>query len=254
MRIITIKLSVTNCYLLPVDNNFVLIDTGYDYEWDFFRKQLNKNNVKLSQITHIILTHHHDDHAGLLNNIVKENDSVKIIMSNFAIDLLKIGKNDRTHGGGLINKRVNLLLKFKTFYLSMLLRKKLDKNSNLTFPSYTIRKGDILISEETKLQDIGINIDGKIITTPGHSIDSISIILSNGIAIVGDEAANFLQFAGTKYCVVFITDLNEYYNSWEKIIKEKVVEIYPGHGKVFSVRKLKQNMRINRTENMVGDK
>jgi glyoxylase-like metal-dependent hydrolase (beta-lactamase superfamily II) len=87
--------------------------------------------------------------------------------------------------------------------------------------------------------------------TPGHCIDSISIILSDGIAIIGDAAANFLQFAGTRYCVVFITNLEEYYNSWGKLIKENISIIYPAHGNVFSINKLKQNLGKNKIKNMV---
>ena len=251
MEIITIKLSFTNCYLLPVNDNYVLIDTGYDYEWKLFREKLFEKNISVKQITHIILTHHHDDHAGLLNNIVSENANVKIVMSALSPGLLEKGENDRTHGGSLVNKRVDFLFNFKMLYLSILLKKKLDKNTNLTFPPYKIRNGDILIHEDTNLRDIGIDIDGKIILTPGHCVDSISILLDNKIAIVGDAAANFLQFAGTKYCVIFITDINEYYSSWEKIIAGNVREIYPAHGKKFNVKKLEKNIWKNKPENMV---
>jgi len=251
MKIITLKLSFTNCYLLSVDDSYILIDTGYNYEWSLFKKRLLKNNITLKQITHIILTHHHDDHAGLLNYIISENKNVKIILSGLAPKLLAKGENDRTHGGGLINKRINFLFNFKILYLSLLLKKKIDKKSNLTFPPYYIRSEDILINEEVKLKNIGINIDGKIIPTPGHCIDSISIILNSEIAIVGDAAANFLRFAGTKYCVIFVTDLNEYYKSWERIIAENVKEIYPAHGKKFKVNKLKKNIWKNRQEDIV---
>jgi glyoxylase-like metal-dependent hydrolase (beta-lactamase superfamily II) len=250
VKIITIKLSVTNCYLIELNENFILIDTGYDFEWTLFNKKLSEYNITVGQITHIILTHHHDDHAGLLNNIVSENGSVKIVMSALAPDLLAIGKNDRSQGG-LINKRIDLLTKFKTLYLSIISGKKLNKSNNLTFPPYDVRNKDILINKDTSFQDIGIDINGKIILTPGHSIDSISIILENGIAIVGDAAANFLQFAGTKYCVIFVRDLDEYYKSWEKIISENVTEIYPSHGKSFKTIKLKENIWKNRKENMV---
>jgi glyoxylase-like metal-dependent hydrolase (beta-lactamase superfamily II) len=249
VKIITIRLSLTNCYVLPIENNYVLIDTGYSYEWNLFKRKLKKENINLSNITHIILTHHHDDHCGLLNNIVKENGSIKIVMSKFSPELLKKGRNDMAHGGSLINKRINIL--FKLFYLLMVFGKKMDKNNKHVFPIYNIREGDILIDGETKFEDIGINIDGKIITTPGHCIDSISIILSDKTAIAGDAAANFLQFAGTKYCVVFITNLEEYYNGWEKLIKENVSIIYPAHGNVFSIDKLKQNLRKNKIEDMV---
>jgi glyoxylase-like metal-dependent hydrolase (beta-lactamase superfamily II) len=251
MKIITIKLSFTNCYLLSVSDNYVLIDTGYSYEWELFKEKLSNNNISINQITHIIITHHHDDHVGLLNFIVSENKNIKIIASVLSPKLLEKGKNDRTNGGGLLNKRIDFLINFKMLYLSIFLKKKIDSNSNLTFPPYNIRGEDILINNDIRLKDIGIDIDGKIILTPGHCIDSISVILDNGIAIVGDAAANFLKFAGTKYCVIFVTDLNDYYKSWERIIAENFKEIYPAHGKIFSVKKLKANIWKNKQKNIV---
>jgi glyoxylase-like metal-dependent hydrolase (beta-lactamase superfamily II) len=41
-----------------------------------------------------------------------------------------------------------------------------------------------------------IGIEGKILYTPGHLRDSISVVLSDGNAFVGDAAMNFLNFCG----------------------------------------------------------
>lgn len=247
MEIIKLSLSVTNDYLIKVNgNNYILIDTGYLDDWNLFCKRLKELNIEVHKISHIILTHHHDDHCGLLNKIVEINDDVKIVMSSSTKKLLTKGENDRTHGGGLINKRIKFLFKFKQVYISFILKKHVDKKSNLKFPPYKARKNDIVINGEVKLNDIGINLSGKIIETPGHTIDSISIILKNGDCFVGDAAANMLRFAGTKYCVVFIMDLNQYYESWKKIIESKAVTIYPAHGKAFKVDKLQKNIWENK--------
>lgn len=125
------------------------------------------------------------------------------------------------------------------------LRKFIDPKRNLKFPPYKSRKNDIIVKGETRLRDIGIELDGTIIETPGHTIDSISIIFDDGDCIVGDAAANMLQFAGTKYCVIFICDIDEYYRSWEKIISMKAKRILPARGRSFSVEKLKVNMWEN---------
>ncbi len=250
MDIITLKLSVTNCFLIKTKHKYILIDTGYEEDWDLFCNRLKDANVNLSDISHIILTHHHDDHSGLLNKILDENKNIKIVMSYLAKDLLMKGVNDKSHGGGLINKRIKFLMLLKKIYIGLILRKVIDKE-NLTFPPYKLREDDILIKGETKLKDIGIGLDGKIIETPGHSIDSISVLFDDGDCIVGDAAANFLQFAGTKYCVVYICDLNEYYRSWEKIILENALRIFPAHGKQFGVKKLKDNLWKNKSKNMV---
>jgi len=254
MNIIPIKLSVTTCYLLKTSNQYVLVDTGYEEDWDLFTVQLKKVNVKLSEISHIILTHHHDDHCGLLTNILKENNSIRIVMSHLCKDLILKGENDITHGGGLLNKRVAFLIRHKQFYVSMVLRKKVDKAKNLKFTPYKLRDCDILIYGETPLRDIGIPLDGNIIETPGHTVDSISVLLSNGDCLIGDAAANMLRFAGTKYCVIFICDMDTYYRSWEKFIKAGAKQIFPAHGKQFSVKKLQKNLWKNKSQNIVSKK
>lgn len=252
MEIIKLNLSVTNDYLIKFNaNNYVLIDTGYLEDWELFCKGLKELKIEICNISHIILTHHHDDHCGLLNKIVEMNNAVKIVMNSSTKELLTKGENDRTHGGGLINKRINFLFNFKQLYISLVLRKHVDKENNLKFPPYKARENDIIINGETRLSDIGINLPGKIIETPGHTVDSVSIVFENGDCFVGDAAANMLSFAGTKYCVVFIMDLKQYYESWTKIIKTNAKMVYPAHGKAFSIDKLKKYIWKNKSENMV---
>lgn len=251
MNLIPINLSVTNCYLIKAGGRYVLIDTGYEEDWELFRTGLKKSGVELSQISHIILTHHHDDHCGLLHDILRENGSIRIIMSSLCKDLIAKGENDRTHGGGLLNKRVAWLIRRKQFYLSVVLRKKVDKAKNLKFAPYTVRDCDILIDGDTRLRDIGIPLDGKIIVTPGHTVDSISILFDDGDCLAGDAAASMLRFAGTKNCVIFICDMDEYYKSWRKIIAAGAKMIYPAHGKPFSADRLKANLGKNKAKNLV---
>jgi len=205
---ICVQLSVTNCFLLKADNGYVLIDTGYVYEWELFCKRLKEAGVGLSEISHIILTHAHDDHAGLLNRILDENPEIPVVMSYRSKEPLLHGRNDQTLGGGYVNRRVGLLASLK---------KMLDKRWTFTFPPYTIREQDILIARQTELKEIGIGLPGRIIETPGHSIDSISVLRDNGDCFVGDAAANFLEFAGTKHCVLYIQDMDEYYASWKAL-------------------------------------
>ena len=242
MDIKVLKLGVTNCFLASTGDNYLLIDTGYDYEWELFCKRLKDNGVSLSKISHIVLTHHHDDHCGLLNKILEENPDIKIVMSRRSKALLLKGKNDHEHGGGYINKRINFLLSLKSRF---------DKRWTHTFPPYESRDLDILIETETNLREIGIALDGRIIETPGHSIDSISILFDDGDCIVGDAAANFLQFAGTKYCVIYIENIEEYYKSWEKLISAGAQKIFPSHGRPFSALKLRKNINKNSRRNMV---
>ena len=237
-----LKLKLTNCYLIPLDSKYILIDTGYEWEWETFQKRLVELNVRISDIDYLLLTHHHDDHSGLITNLIEANPNIRIIVHHLCSDYLKIGKHVHPSKFWHINKRISFILAIKARF---------DKKWTHSFPIYKGRDSDIIIKGDTFLKDIGINIKGQIIETPGHSLDQIALILDNGNCICGDSASNFLHFAGLKYGLISIDNWDYFYQSWEKIIDSNVDRIYPAHGEYFDVIKLKDNLRKNKKENMV---
>lgn len=54
-----------NCYLLEYDNNCLIIDPGAEYP-------KIKELIKDKNIAGILLTHHHFDHIGCVNNLIKD--------------------------------------------------------------------------------------------------------------------------------------------------------------------------------------
>ena len=251
MDIIPVKLSVTTCYLIKTDEKYLLVDTGYEEDWALFQRRLREAGIALSQIAYVLLTHHHDDHCGLLHNILQENGAIRVVMSELCGELIQKGKNDQTHGGGLLNKRVAFLIKRKQAYVSLVLHKKVDKTNNLKFRPYMLRDNDIVFQGEPKLRDLGIPLDGTILSTPGHTVDSVSVLFPDGDCLVGDAAAHMLPFAGTHYCVIFICNMETYYQSWNKIIHSGAKCILPAHGKPFPVDKLQRNLHRNHAKNLV---
>jgi glyoxylase-like metal-dependent hydrolase (beta-lactamase superfamily II) len=57
--------------LVKAGDRYILVDTVYEDDWDLFLRRLSENCVSLSQLSHVILTHHHNDHCGLLRNTVR---------------------------------------------------------------------------------------------------------------------------------------------------------------------------------------
>lgn len=252
MEMIPLRLSVTTDYLIPAGESYVLVDTGYAEDRDLFRKRLKESGVGLSQISHLILTHHHDDHCGLLPFILRENGTIRVVMPDSCAKLIQKGENDQTHGGGLLNRRVAFLLRQKQLYVSLILRKKVNRSKNLKFTPYFYRENDIVFQGEPTLRELGIPLQGKILRTPGHTVDSVSILFPDGDCLVGDAAANMLRFAGTRNCVVFVCNLEQYYKSWEKLLAAGALRIFPAHGKPFSADRLLQNLWKNRGRDIVS--
>jgi hydroxyacylglutathione hydrolase len=234
-------LKYTYCYLVRAGEKYLLADTGYEYEWGLFRRRLREAGAGLEDIGFILPTHHHDDHSGLLAAITAANPDVRVILTPAGRELLAGGKHVHGPGAGYINRRIGLLLSIKG---------KLDRGWTDTFPPYRARPDDVLLSGDTSLRDLGIPLDGRILATPGHSPDHVSAVFDDGDCLAGDAAANFLQWAGARHCVISVDDLDEYYASWRKILAAGARRIFPGHGRPFDAEELRRDIGRQRKERM----
>ncbi|AWI03391.1 MBL fold metallo-hydrolase [Clostridium drakei] len=238
MDIICLKLSATNCYLLKIKNGYLLVDTGYESDLTVFEQELHKNSINIKDINYLFLTHHHNDHSGLINFLVEKNNNIRIIMHKYASEALKTGKNVdllRNEKRGVPNKRVRFL---------MIMRKKLKSSWTSTFPVYKTRDTDIIVEGDNTSILKKLGMDGKIVYTPGHTKGDISLVVDDGNCFCGDSVMNhpIVNILGAKYMTIGIENLDEYYNSWNKLILNCSRIIYPAHGKPFNVTKLKRNI------------
>lgn len=237
-----IRLKMTNCFLLQAGDKKILVDTGYCWEMDTLKQKLKEHNWSLCALDYLFITHCHDDHVGLVKSIIELNPKIKIVISKMGAVFSQTGKHNNIPGSGYINKRVNFILTLKS---------KFNKNWTHTFPSFIIRTHDIIIERDCTFEDFGINLAGKILLSPGHTLDHMSIVLDDGSCISGDAAANFPKLLHLNNCVISVNSLAQYYESWEKIINSKVKLIYPSHGSKFNAVLLEKNLRKNIEEKMV---
>ncbi|GAA3018559.1 MBL fold metallo-hydrolase [Tetragenococcus solitarius] len=131
-----------NAYIVKYSEGYVMIDTGSPNALDSILENLNYWDIDPNKITHLLLTHGHDDHLGGAKYF-KEELGAKII----------IGKED----------------------VRMLEEGNLGEDSpciNHTMPPTT---ADILISEDCFLE-IG-NLVFTVITTPGHTNGSLVYLI-----------------------------------------------------------------------------
>ena len=218
-----VKVSFTNCFLLPCDGGYLQIDVSYPNDYGKYLKGLSDVDVKLSDIKYLLLTHHHDDHAGFAAEFLR-NTEAKLIVHENALPYLEEGKSEEESVP--LNGCVKVILgAFSIFH-------------EFVFPPVIPREDDYIVSgDDSKiLKDIGI--DGKIIYTPGHTDDSISVVLSDGSAFVGDVAMDLMNICGCKHRPIYIQDIDEVYRSWERLKKAGAKIIYPAHGKPFLVEEL----------------
>jgi glyoxylase-like metal-dependent hydrolase (beta-lactamase superfamily II) len=240
-----LDLGVTAVYVLPRgQGRYLLVDAGYAHDEKALHAGLRAVGINLGDVSHVLLTHHHDDHAGLVARLTTQCPDLQVILHERAVPLLAHGANDLTQGGYWLNRRVRVLGGLKGVVE--------PGWSAHRFPPYRVRPGDIAVSDDDDQVLRRLGISGTIIALPGHTVDSIGIVLDDGNAFVGDAAANFLRFAGTRHCVVFLTDLDQYYASWRRLIEAGARFIHPGHGGAFPIQDLKRDLDANPKSSLIA--
>lgn len=96
-------------------------------------------------------------------------------------------------------------------------------------------KPDILIEDEMDLNEFGVK--GKVISTPGHTEGSISILLDSGNCIVGDMIG---ASSGEPTYGMYCMNLEKLKESIIKIKKSNVKEVYLSHGGIISIDKIRK--------------
>ncbi len=193
----------------------MVIDTGYPNGFNSFKKKMNSVGITPKDIKFIFLTHAHNDHAGYLNELLTITNA-SLVLHRDAVIRLKAGRNLLI--GRSPSRQAQMFLKMMS-----LLGKSGHKFPRLDMPDRYIIAG----SKSLHLHDLGI--PGTILMLPGHTSDSIGLILDNGYMFCGDAAMNgFLSKSRHPVC---IENEQDFLNSWEVILKNKPVKIFPGHGK-----------------------
>lgn len=242
MKPIIIPLSMSSVFLIPCQGGYLQVDTGYEHDYPIYRRNLARAGIDVTDIRHLVLTHHHDDHAGFLNELARDA-KITIIAHEQAGPLLGSGRNDKTRGGGYVNGFIKLAAGLKMHF---------DQRWTLTFPPFLFRDHDVLLPGDDNQLLGQLGVAGRLLFTPGHCIDHISIVLDTGEVFCGDAAASFLLWAGTCYCTVFMTDMAQAYHSWQRMLDAGARIIYPAHGRPFPADKLRQNMGRVKTEDLVS--
>ena len=220
---------IMNTWLYPIENGWVMVDTGYENSYKQVLKKLRKLAIKPEDIRYIFLTHAHDDHAGFLKEWITKYPDTKVIAHEKAIDGLRKGQN--SFDGGC-----STMLAFLFCQLMALLG-----NSDHRYPGLSeehLKK--IITLNDDNIAQMESLLNGEILFTPGHTADSISLLV-NGILFCGDAAMNGIP--SWHKITIWVEDTRTFAASWEHILKSGVSMIYPAHGDPFEPKQLERNQK-----------
>ena len=213
-KICAIRVGYSNSILLVNGKNSILIDTGVKGHLKRLEILFRQHNLQPSHIKLIILTHTHYDHTGNLKALVKLTGA-KVLVHKNEFENLKNGFIPIPVGQGRYSSLIS-------------------KIGRAVVPRFASPKpflADIINEDEFDLKAFGI--DGKIISTPGHTSGSQSVLLGKTL-ISGDT---FINLKNGKIFPPFCNEPKTLLETWQKLFDMGIEEIYPGHGPKFKVEK-----------------
>ena len=149
-----LRYGMTNTFLISGESGYLLVDTDYAGTMSAFYSAIKQYDIKVSDISYVLATHYHPDHIGLVSELMKQG--VKLLVVDTQCP--HIHYSDEIFA----------------------------RDKRLNYASINEADATVISCKGSRefLKSIGIH--GEIISTASHSEDSVSLVLDEGVCIVGD--------------------------------------------------------------------
>ena len=184
--IVNVGYRSTNYWVVSAGRNRLLVDLGWPGRAAALFANLDRMGVPLSEIRYGLATHFHIDHAGAAQDLKQKGVPLLVMQEQVdAIPLMKTAVKPTDH-----------------------------------YTEITLHDNVVIPTGESRDFLKRIGIDGEILHTPGHSDDSVTLVLDIGCAFTGDLT---LEAMATEQ------DASVVARSWQLLRDRNVTTIYPGH-------------------------
>ncbi len=221
IQIHPISFGFVSAFLLKGEKT-VLVDAGVPGQIKRVLKGLAMANTQPDEIDLLLLTHGHFDHTGLAREIVELSGAQTAIHFREK-DWLETGFSPMPPGATRWGKFLISLMKLAP---------------KMSVPAIPV---DIALEDEgLSLEAFGIA--AQVVYTPGHTMGSMSVLLENGDAIIGDLAMSAKYMRLSPGIPIFAENLSLIKPSWKKLLNLGAKRIYPAHGKPFSAEVFRRQL------------
>ncbi|MCF7876131.1 MBL fold metallo-hydrolase [Candidatus Bipolaricaulota bacterium] len=218
-RVVPINLSMVKSFLIAGDDKgLVLVDAGNPGDGEKIIQKVENAGYRPQDISLIVITHGHRDHVGGLEELSRRLPASVIIHEKDSSAITK-GEGPPTVPLGLKGRLLEPFASGPELAIEGVRPKRITEGS-------------------VNLHCFGVS--GEVIHTPGHTEGSLSIVLEDGKAIIGDLVmGRFLLFGGASF-PVFAVDPTSVRESIKKILSMGVEKVYTSHGGPYRTKDLKR--------------
>ena len=189
VTIVNVGYRSTNYWVVSAGTSRLLVDLGWPGTMGRMWARLDRMDVPMEEIHYGLATHYHIDHAGLAQEL--KEAGVPLLVLDVQVQAIPLMKT---------------WTKPQDQYVDITMH----DNVTISIP-------------ESRSVLARIGIPGEIVHTPGHSDDSISLLLDDGSAFTGDLTPAI--FIGMEDAAVVSA-------SWRSLRERGALRVYPGHGPV----------------------
>ncbi|MHB1310671.1 MAG: MBL fold metallo-hydrolase [Gemmatimonadaceae bacterium] len=187
--IVNVGYRATNFWVVSAGRSRLIVDLGWPGMFGALAANLERMGVPLAELTHGLATHYHLDHAGAAQDL--KNRGMQLIVTP---------------------EQEAFIGPMKAFI------KETDAYTEITLHD-NVRVS--CAGSRAFLKRLGF--DGEIVHTPGHSDDSVSLVLDTGACFTGDLTHPMFATEATAELVA---------RSWQRLRDLGATTVHAGHGPV----------------------
>lgn len=189
ISIVNVGYRSTNFWVLSAGRSRLLVDLGWPGMFGALEAELKRKDIPLTEITHGFATHYHMDHAGCAQDM--KNRGMRLIVAPEQVAAIPLMKGD---------------IKPEQGYIEIML------HDNAIVPI-----------GESRAFLASLGFGGQLVHTPGHSDDSVSLLLDSGDVFTGDLTHPAFMTEETAESVTA---------SWVRLRALGATTVHAGHGPV----------------------
>jgi glyoxylase-like metal-dependent hydrolase (beta-lactamase superfamily II) len=187
LTIVNVGYQSTNYWVIGAGTSRLIVDLGFPGTMATLRARLDRMGVPLGELRYALATHYHIDHAGAAQDL--KNAGVPLLVLPPQVDAIALMKRH---------------VKPHDHYTEI------------------VAAGNVVIPfAESRARLAEVGIDGEVLPTPGHSDDSVTLLLDDGSAFTGDLTPPGFEEEANAEAVAA---------SWRMLRDRGASRLYPGHG------------------------